>query len=177
MLAVKHLIGINLKMKKREISLPFKEKGGKIMNSLAIYFIAGIVVLATSSLAFGATLSTPLEFNLIGASDNVEVGAARANMTGISFITEVSGVGVVETDGINFDVGNEDPLNSHTYEICIVLEGPTGVFNPNSGEAPACTTTSSIPANTVLTSQIINLSNATSVNDLLDISVSIEELT
>ena len=146
------------------------------MNSLLIYIIAGMVILATSSLAFGATLATPLEFNLIGASDNVIVAAARANMTGITFITEVSELGVVETDGINFDVGNEDPLNAHTFEICLVLEGPIGVYNPNSGAAPACTTTQSIPAGTVLVSQIINLSNATSVNDLLDVSISIEEL-
>ena len=163
-------------MMKRKVSRSHKERRGEIMSSLVIYVIVGIIVLATSSLAFGATLATPLEFNLIGASDNVKVDSARANMTGISFITEVSGLGVVETDGINFDVGNEDPLNSHTYQICIVLEGPTGVFNPNSGDVPACTTTSSIPANTILVSQIINLSNATSINDLLDISVSIEEL-
>ena len=145
-------------------------------NSIAIAII-GAVVLTTSTLAFGATLTTPLEFNLIGASNNVLVSAARANVTAIDFIQEVSGDGVVETDGINFSVGNEDTVNAHIFEICLVIEGPIGVFNPNIGSSPACTTTSSIPANAILTGQLITTMNSTDIDDLLSVSMSIEEIT
>jgi len=100
------------------------------MTSSVIITIIGMIILSTVTVAFAATLSTPLEFNLIGSSDNVLISAARANVTAIDFITEVSGEGVVETDGINFSVGNEDTLNAHIFEICLVLEGPIGVFSP-----------------------------------------------
>lgn len=132
-------------------------------------------ILSTATFAFAATLNTPLEFNLIGASDNVPVLAARVNVTSIDFITQVADDGVIETDGINFSVGNEDILNAHTFEICLVLEGPTGVFNPTSGSIPACTTTSSIAANAILVNQIITITNATDINDLRNISITAEE--
>ena len=146
------------------------------MGSLLIYFIVGIVILATSSLAFGASISTPLSFNLIGASDNVEVPAPSVNITSIDFIQEVAEDGVIETDAINFSIGNEDTLNSHSYEVCLVMEGPIGVFNPSAGGTPACTTTSSIPASSIVTNQLITTTNATKISDLLNISVSVEEL-
>ncbi|KAF6247451.1 hypothetical protein C6990_03040 [Nitrosopumilus sp. b3] len=146
------------------------------MGSIIIYFIVGMVILTTSSLAFGASISTPLSFNLIGASDNVEVPAPSVNITSIDFIQEVAENGVIETDAINFSIGNEDTVNSHSYEVCLVMEGPIGVFNPSSGSTPACTTTSSIPANSIVTNQLISTTNATTINDLLNISVSVEEL-
>jgi len=145
------------------------------MTSSVIITIIGMVILSTATVAFAATLSTPLEFNLIGSSDNVLISAARVNVTAIDFITEVSGEGVIETDGINFSVGNEDTLNAHIFEICLVLEGPIGVFSPVIGGAPACTTTTSIAANAILTSQTITLTSAMNVTDLLDISISVEE--
>jgi len=145
------------------------------MNSSIIITIIGMTILSTATFAFAATLSTPLEFNLIGASDNVLVPTARVNVTAIDFITEVSDEGVIETDGIDFSVGNEDTLNAHTFEICLVLEGPIGIFSPIIGNAPACTTTASIAANAILTSQTITLTSAMNVTDIFDISISVEE--
>jgi len=147
------------------------------MGSFAIYVIVGIVILATSSLAFGTSISTPLSFNLIGASDNIAVPSPSVNITSIDFIQQVSGNDVIETNSINFSVGNEDPLSSHTYEICLVLEGPIGIFNPTSESSPACTITSPISANAIITNQLISTTNATTITDLLNISVSVEELT
>lgn len=136
-----------------------------------------MVILSTATFAFAATLSTPLGFNLIGASDNVLVGVARANVTSIDFIQEVADGGVIETDGINFSVGNEDTLNAHIFEICLVLEGPIGVFSPVAGDTPACTTTSSILANAILAGQTINIATAIDIDDLYSISIAVEELT
>ncbi|MCV0366932.1 MAG: hypothetical protein K5798_06700 [Nitrosopumilus sp.] len=176
-LAARLPIGTNLKISKITETTSQEKFLGEIMNSTAITAIIGIAILTTSTLAFGATISTPLSFNLIGASDNVEVPAPSVNITSIDFIQEVAGNGVIETDAINFSVGNEDPLNSHSYEVCLVIEGPIGIFNPSAGGTPACTTTSSIPANGIITNQLISTTNATAISDLLNISVSVEELT
>ena len=81
-----------------------------------------MVILATSSLAFGDSILTPLSFNLIGASDNVKVPASRANITSIDFI-QVAENAIIKTDAINFSTGNEDSLNSHSCEVCLVMEG------------------------------------------------------
>ena len=53
------------------------------MNSSIVIIIMGIAIITTTTIAYGATLTTPLEFNLIGASNNNEVAAARANVTSI----------------------------------------------------------------------------------------------
>ncbi len=147
------------------------------MNSLIIIIIIGMGILTTATLGVGATLATPLEFNLIGASDNVPVPSARANVTSIDFIVEVGSAGVIQTNGTIFTVGNEDTINAHIFEVCLTMEGPIGVFSPASGSAPACKTTASIPANGKLVGQTIYISPQINVTSLLNISVSIEELT
>ncbi len=147
------------------------------MTSLVVYAIMGFTALSISTLAFGASLATTPTFNLIGASDNVTVPAARGNVTSIDFIQEVASDGVVETDGINFSVGNEDAANAHIFEICLVMEGPIGVFNPPVGSIPQCITTLSIAANARLEGQTIVGITAIDISDLLNISISIEEKT
>lgn len=173
-LVVKHLIGINSRERKRKTTTLGKY-AGENMNSTIIMVVVGATILATSTLAFGATLTTPLEFNLIGASNNIAVTTARANVTAIDFIQEVAGDGVIQTNGTIFTVGNEDPVNTHTFEICLSMEGPVGVFSPGIGTSPACTTTSSIPPNAMLVGQTIYIPTPIDILDLLNISVSIEE--
>jgi hypothetical protein len=139
--------------------------------------IVGITILTTATIGFGVTLATPLEFNLIGASDNTEVGAARANVTSIDFITEVGSNGVIQINGTNFWIGNEDTVNAHVFEVCLTMEGPIGTFTPAAGESPACTSTLSIAANAIHTDHTINFLTLMNVTSLQNISVSIEETT
>jgi len=147
------------------------------MNNSMIGAIIGIIVMATATVGFGATLATPLEFNLIGASDNTAVEAARANITSIDFIQEVGSNGVIQINGTDFSVGNEDTINSHVFEICLTMEGPIGTFTPAAGESPACTTTSAIAANAIDTDNTINFVTKMNVTSLQNISASVEEIT
>lgn len=147
------------------------------MNSTVIMVIIGVIVLTTSTLAFGITLTTPLEFNLIGASDNTPVAAARANVTAIDFIQVVGSNGVIQTNGTTFSVGNEDAVSAHIFEVCLTMEGPIGVFIPGVGQSPACTTTSSIPASAINTDHTIYISTSMNITSLQNISMSVEEIT
>ena len=147
------------------------------MNNSIIIAIIGIIVMATATVGFGATLATPLEFNLIGASDNTAVGVARANITSIDFIQEVGSNGVIQINGTTFWVGNEDTVNAHVFEICLTMEGPIGTFTPAAGESPACTSTLSIAANAIHTDHTINFLTTMNVTSLQNISASVEETT
>ncbi len=134
-------------------------------------------MISGATLGYGATLATPLEFNLIGASNNNEVAAARANVTSIDFIQEVGSNGVIQINGTTFSIGNKDTVNAHVFQVCLTMEGPIGTFTPAAGESPACTTTASIAANAIHTDHTINFLTMMNVTSLHNISVSIEENT
>jgi len=144
--------------------------------NMSILVIIGVAVLAVSTIGFGASLSTTPAFNRIGGSDNNVVNAARGNVTALVWTEEVAADGKVETDLITFSVGNEHTSAAHTFQVCAVIEGPSGTYSPVAGAPPECVTTSSIAANAILTGQIINFATAVNVLDIVDISFSIEEL-
>ena len=146
------------------------------MQSLPIIALIGVAILVTSTVGFGATLTNTPTFNLIGASDNNVVSTARGNVSNLHWTEEVNGTGYIMTDLITFTVGNEDTSNAHKFQICTVIEGPTNTFTPASGSPPACVSTSSIPASGVLHSQNVTISPEVTVNNIVDISFSIEEL-
>jgi len=145
------------------------------MNNLPIIALIGIAILVTSTVGFGATLSTTPEFNRIGGSDNNVVNAARGNVTALVWTEEVAADGVIETDEITFTVGNEDTTNAHTFQICAVIEGPAATYTPAAASPPECVSVGSIAASDEATGQIISFATAVDVNDILDISFTIEE--
>jgi len=134
-------------------------------------------VLAVSTIGLAASINTDPVFNLIGASDNSIVYAARGNLTEIVWNEEISPLGFIEMDQLTFTVGNEDSSTAHTFEVCAIIEGPVAVFTPSVGTPPECVTTSSIAASAELTGQIISFTNAVIVSNIIDFSFSIEELT
>ena len=134
-------------------------------------------MLAVSTIGLAASINTDPVLNLIGASDNNVVYAARANLTEIVWNEEISPLGFIEMDQLTFTVGNEDSSAAHTFEICAIVEGPVAVFSPAAGTPPECVATSSIAASAELTGQIISFANAVIVSNIIDFSFSIEELT
>ncbi|CAD6514610.1 conserved hypothetical protein [metagenome] len=128
------------------------------------------------SIGFGASLSTNPQINRIGASDNQDIAAARGNVTSLAWTEEVNSSGNVATKQIIFTVGNEDPVNTHSFQVCAVIEAPNGVFQPSLGQAPGCVTTSIIPPSSILTLQSLNFTNTVQVSDIDNMSFSIEEL-
>jgi len=147
------------------------------MNSSIVMAIIGMTILTTATLAYGATLATPIEFNLIGSSDNTEVGPARANVTSIDFIQEVGDNGVIQINGTTFSIGNEDTVNTHVFQVCMTIEGPIGIFIPTTGQSPACISTTAIAANAIHTDHTIYFPTNMNVTSLHNISVSVEETT
>ena len=147
------------------------------MSNLSIVAVIGIAVLITATVGFGATLTTTPQFNLIGGSDNNVVSTARGNITALVWTEEVGTHGEIETDEITFTVGNEDDSNAHAFQVCAVIEFNNGsaYFSPPAGSAPACTTTSSISADTELTSQTIDFVLPVNVTEIVDISFTMEE--
>ena len=144
-----------------------------MLRILSIMFLA---VLTGSGIGFGASLNTTPEFNLIGASDNNVVPAARANLTEIIWNEEISITGEIEMDEIVFTVGNEDTVDSHAFQVCAVIEGPVAIFSPSEGSPPACTTTASIAPSGTATGQIISFANPVRVSSIVDFSFSVEEI-
>lgn len=146
------------------------------MSNLPIFAIIGVAVLVSATVGFGATLSTTPEFNRIGGSDNNVVNAARGNVTALVWTEEVATDGVIETDEITFTVGNEDTSNAHAFQICAVIEGPASTYTPAAGSPPECVTTGSIAAWGESTGQQIGFTTPVDVNDIVDISFTIEEV-
>lgn len=146
------------------------------MNTMPIIALIGIAILVTSTIGFGAVFTTAPDINRISGSDDNIVGAARANITAIEWIEEVSVKGVIEMDSIVFAVGNEDEVSAQTFQICAVVEGPTGTWTPAAGQPPACRTTPSIPAWGNNTLNYINFTTPMNVTSIVDISFTIEEL-
>lgn len=146
---------------------------------MSIIAIVGIAILVTATVGFGATLSTTPTFNLIGASDNNAVAAARGNITALAWTEEVGTHGEIETDLITFSVGNEDTINSHDFNICAVIEFNNGsaYFSPPAGSAPACLDLGdvTVAANAIETSKTIAFVLPVNVTEIVDISFSIEE--
>lgn len=146
-----------------------------LMNNNILYAMLGIAVLAASTLGFGASLTTTPAPNLIGASDNVSVAAAKGNVTSVTWTEEVAADGVIEVDTITFTVGNEDS-SAHKFIVCAVIEGPASTYTPTAGSAPACSSeTSSIAVDGTQTGVTIAFATAVDVNDIVDISFSIEQ--
>ena len=144
------------------------------MDQKILYAMVGIAILATSTLGFGASLATTPAPNLIGASDNVVVAAARGNITSIVWTEEVAADGVIEVDTITFTVGNEDTAAAHAFQVCAVIEGPASTYTPAAGNAPLCVSVSSISASGTTTGQTLAFT-AVDANDIVDISFTIEE--
>lgn len=147
------------------------------MNNLPIIALIGIAILVTSTIGFGATLTsiTTSDLNRIGGADDIIVAAARGNVTALVWTEEVATDGVIETDMITFTVGNEDVSNSHTFEVCAVIEGPSSTYTPAASSPPECKTTSSIAASGIETGVTIDFSLAVDIKEIVDISFSIEE--
>ena len=149
------------------------------MDQKILYAMVGIAVLATSTLGFGASLSTTPAPDRIGASDNISVAAARGNITSIVWTEEVAADGVIEVDTITFTVGNEDTAAAHAFQVCAVIEGPASTYSPAANSAPECVSVASTGArgagSDTTTGQIITFTTAVDANDIVDISFTIEE--
>ena len=99
----------------------------------------------------------------------------QGHIEDFSWIKRVSSDGVIEISGIGFSVVNDDDI-SHSFEICTIIQGPLEKFTPPLGSPLACTTVKEIAGTEKISNQFIGFSNGVKVSDLIDISISIQEV-
>lgn len=143
-------------------------------EKFAIFSFILVLILGT------ATIALADESFLIQSFSNSELEefstlVPQGHIEDVSWIKKVSIDGVIEINGINFSVVNDD-YNSHLFEICAVIEGPIGEFTPSLDSPPACTSLEIIEGNEKLKNQSIGFLKGVKVSDLIGISIAIQEI-
>ena len=133
------------------------------MNSRVIYAMVGIAVLATSTLGFGASLSTTSAPDRIGSDDDVTVPATDADVTEITW-TESNN----EITSATVKVKNTDTGAAHTFEICVISKAGASISD-TVGTSADCGSTGSISASatgsvTITFSIALNAANVDATN-------------
>ena len=141
---------------------------------VAITGIISIVILATSTVAL-ADESIFLQSIALSEIEGEIPISPVGTIQEISWLKQVSNEGVIEISGISYSVKNNDS-ESHTYEVCFLIEGPNNVFMPNANEDPICQKTSKIEGNSIVENQKLDFTRGIKVSELKDISFSIEEI-
>ncbi len=134
-----------------------------------------VLVVATSTMALADESFIEESFFNSNSNEEIHTSIARGQVEDFSWIQRVSMDGVIEISGISFVVRNNDDVN-HSFQICTVIEGPTGQFTPSFDSPIACTTTEIITNENKSNLQIIELPQGVKVSDLVDITISIQEL-
>lgn len=135
-----------------------------------------VLVVATSTMAL-ADESFVVEsfFNPI-SSEEMPIDTTRGHVENFEWIQRVSTDGGIEISGINFVVINDDEDINHSFQICTVIEGPTGQFTPSFDSPLACTTTEIIKNANKSNLQTIEFSQGVKVSNLVGITISIQEI-
>ena len=134
-----------------------------------------VLVVATSTMALADESFIVESFLNSNSSEEIPIDTTRGHVEDFSWIQRVSTEGVIEISGISFVVRNDDDAN-HSFQICTVIEGPTGQFTPSFDSPLACTTTEIITNENKSNIQTIELSNGVNISDLVDITISIREV-
>jgi|APSaa5957512535_1039671.scaffolds.fasta_scaffold09107_4 hypothetical protein len=134
-----------------------------------------ILVVATSTMALADDSFLANSFlNPISNNEPI-LTTAIGHVENFSWIQRVSIDGAIEVSGINFIVVNDDDAEQ-SFQICTVIEGPTGQLTPSFDSPLACTTTEIISNENRSELQIIELPNGVKVSDLVDITITVQEL-
>jgi hypothetical protein len=134
-----------------------------------------VLVVATSTMALADESFIIESFFNSNSSEEIHTSVARGHIEDFSWIQRVSMEGVIEIKGISFVVINDDDVN-HSFQICTVIEGPTGQFTPSFDSPLACITTKIITNENKSNIQTIEFSQGVKVSDLVDITISIQEV-
>ena len=134
-----------------------------------------VLVVATSTMALADESFIVESFFDPISSEEMPIDTTRGHIENFSWIQKVSSEGVIEIKGISFVVINDDDAN-HSFQICTVIEGPTGQFTPSFDSTLACSTTEIITNENKSDIQIIEFSKGVKVSDLVDITISIQEV-
>lgn len=133
-----------------------------------------VLIVATSTMALADESFLEVSFLNPISNNEPSTTTVSGHVEDFSWIQRVSTEGVIEISGISFVVINNDDSN-HSFQICTVIEGPSGQFTPSFDSPLACTTTEIITNEMKSEIQIIELSKGVNISDLVDITISIRE--
>lgn len=134
-----------------------------------------VLVIATSTIALADDSFLVESFPNSELTENNTLFSVKGHIEDISWVKSVSTDGVIEITGITFSIVNDDQL-SHFFEICAVIEGPLGKFTSSPDSDPSCTLSDVIGINGMIKNQSINFLNGVKVSDIIDFSITIQEL-
>ena len=132
-----------------------------------LFFATSSIALADDSELIQTLFGSPISSNPVSES--------HGQIEDVSWIKKVSSEGVIEIDGMLFSIFNNDE-KSHLFEICVVIEGPLGEFTPQLDSNPACTSLVMIDGVKTLKNLSIDFSKGVKVSDMVDVSITIQEL-
>lgn len=133
-----------------------------------------ILIIATSAMAIAdeSVLNQSFSNSESGISSEL---TPQGHVEDFSWIKRVSNDGVIEISGIGFSVVN-DGKKKHAFEICTIVQGPSEIFTPSMDSPLACTITDKIKSNGKIINQIIDFPKGVKISDLVDISITVQEL-
>lgn len=140
---------------------------------MTISFVS-VLILATSSMAL-ADDSFLIQTSSSSKLTENDIVSPHGYVEDISWVKKVSTDGVIEIDGITFSIINDDKVD-HLFEICALIEGPKGIFTPSFDSNPACASLEWIKANQKISNQSIEFAKGVKVSDMIDISITIQEI-
>ena len=142
------------------------------LSSFGVLF--AILVIAVTSGIFAEEFSFAAKPILNDMSTSEFFTSAVGHVEDVSFVQQVSPTGTIEVDQITFTVVADDP-GVRLFEICAVIEGPSGTYSPPIDNSPACTKTELLKGNKS-DIQTIDFLNAVNVSDLVGISINVKEI-
>ena len=166
---------VNIEKSLKKISNQIR-KGGKIDFQKGLIHASFIVILiiATSAMAIADESVLTQSFSNSESEISSEL-TPHGHVEDFSWIKRVSNDGVIEISGIGFSVVNYDK-KKHVFEICTIVQGPLEIFTPSMDSPLACTITDKIKSNGKMINQIIDFPKGVKVSDLVDISITVQEL-
>ncbi|AJW70529.1 conserved exported protein of unknown function [Nitrosopumilus adriaticus] len=133
-----------------------------------------ILIVATISMAIADESILTQSFSNSESGKNGLI-TPRGHIEDFSWTKKVSSDGVIEIRGIGFSVVNDSKV-AQSFEICTIIQGPLKKFTPSLDSPLACTNTDEIEAYEKSVNHSIGFSNGVKVSELVDISITIQEL-
>ena len=136
--------------------------------------MVAILVISTAAIALADESILTQSFLDYQLNDISEL-TPHGHIEDFSWMKKVSKDGVIEISGISFSVVNDGKIKN-SFEICTVIQGPFGTFTPSLNSPLACTITHELVSNEKIMNQSIDLPKGVKVSELVDISITIQEL-
>lgn len=142
------------------------------MDLKILMVVAGIAAMSIASIGVAASI-TATGVNKLAAEDSITIAAPSANVTDIKWTEEVKSDGTIEIASVILNVGNTDTSNTHSYQVCALVEqGST--FSVAADGTPDCTNLTDAAANSK-TDVTITLSAQLAPSGIDAVNFSIEE--